>query len=312
MSKKRGGCLGTFLVIILVLALLIAGVVLIVGNLTPAQLGLGDKNIGSGTVAEMGIGDVKLLDLFRIARALTSEHTADAFVKNAPSAEDKTRVDGIFANTVSVGEFKYGSLMTSNAVFSLTVTEFKLKDSELAYVCNQTLAEVKENKIAGALSEKIKLLAELDVNICEISLETAGNDVKMRTVLSVDISKYAENITLPFNMKVNNTLYIVVTHKLGVSSEGMIAFDLTFATVEISGLNDGLSRELVDKIVNAWYSDEEITCKGISDESADLLATICGNIGRIGEYTLNGNNYGLNGIDMQRKINFVVYHTINL
>lgn len=92
LKARKGGCLVTFVVIVLIIVAIVVGGVTYVLNKTPDEIGLGGVSLGNDTVDGVGLGNVKISELLNLAKSLTKNaYTLDG--NNLPTSEDKAAAD---------------------------------------------------------------------------------------------------------------------------------------------------------------------------------------------------------------------------
>ena len=144
LKARKGGCLVTFVVIVLIIVAIVVGGVTYVLNKTPDEIGLGGVSLGNDTVDGVGLGNVKISELLNLAKSLTKNaYTLDD--NNLPTNEDKAAADKT-AEVWNLGkkgdDVYYGKLFVQlepvcdNALLTLAKSNYTLPETQLAYMFN--------------------------------------------------------------------------------------------------------------------------------------------------------------------------------
>lgn len=308
MAKNKGlGCLGKLLITIVIIVLILVIAWLIIGNMTPAKLGVADTAIINGqTLRDFGLQDTKIKELLSFVMSMQSPPKPENIVTNAPTEQDKTNVEQSMSGssiTNQDGSINYGELVNGKVTFA-EKKQLTLKDTELAHLFNSVMQVY--NQADTGVNEQLEILQRLNAQFLEVTITNIDNRLVLKSVLSLDISEYVGNINIPF-IKLSNTLYVTVTNYIdSVSQEGIL--QLSARTVAVNGQSEQLSALILDNVLNqiageAMFSKDDI-CNGV----ATAFSYGVSNLGKVGTLVDNVENIGIHAIDGQEgQVHLITY-----
>lgn len=306
MEKKGMGCLMKLVLTIAIIAVLIIIAVVVVGNLTPEQLGFADvKLMNDMSLRDMGLHDTKLKDLWGFIQSFTSPPKEDTIVTNAPTQEDKTQAEGKLEGssiTNEDGSLDYSAIVNGKVTYTKK-GQLVYKDTELAYIFNSVLDAYNDKE---STDSQIQLLQQLNAKILEVTLQKEDNKLVLKTVMSIDIAQYIEQINsqLPPFIKLSNILYITVTNYIDDVADGKLV--TSARAISVNGQPEALSKSILTALlqsvsVNGKPVTQEDICNGVGS----VFTMGIGNLGKVGTYDGQTEKLGLHAIDADK-------HTITL
>ncbi len=224
MKSLFGCCLAFVIVIIIIMGLLVGGA-FYVFNMTLGELGLSDQVIVNGmTVAQLGLNDVKLKDIYKLLTSLLEGVDESVIVTHPYTDADVTSLEAKLQNS-NIIDPETGHLVFDNLEGGYVTfpdrTPRTFKDTELAALFNKIIVEGMDKTEGEGSSEEVK------ISIREVKL-TPGTGAKMRTVIKFDIKELREQLVaqVPAQMQsyvnLGDALYIVTESNLTADAEGKI------------------------------------------------------------------------------------------
>lgn len=300
-KARKGGCLVTFVVIILLIVAIVVGGVIYVFNKTPDEIGLGGVSLGNDTVDGVGLGDVKISELWNLAKSLAKNaYTLDD--NNLPTDEDKVAADKTAEawNLDKKGDdVYYGKLFVQldpicdNALLPLAKSNYTLPETQLAYMFNTALnqfyadskvitdlAQLVGNDSLSQVVAPLKILQTLDASVCRMHFVADGDDVVLKLAVSVDISDYTGDVSIPF-VTLADIVYADIDIRVTLSDEGKLQG--TFSSVSVNGNNRDVSLKVLDAVFKliATEDNEPLTTAQISGYATEVVSYLFSRIGRI-------------------------------
>ena len=223
--KSLFGCCLAFVIVILVIMGLLVGGAFYVFNMTLGELGLSDQVIVNGmTVAQLGLNDVKLKDIYKLLTSLLEGVDESVIVTHPYTDADVTSLEAKLQNSNIIdpetGHLVFDNLEGGYVTFPDS-TPRTFKDTELAALFNKIIVEGMDKTEGEGSSEEVK------ISIKEVKL-TPGTGAKMRTVIKFDIKELREQLVaqVPAQMQsyvnLGDALYIVTESNLTADAEGKI------------------------------------------------------------------------------------------
>ncbi len=267
------------LVITLAIIVVIAIVaIVIVGNLKVSTLGLDTLEIAEGvTMADAGLADEKFFVVIKSAWSLCRADEKD-YVVNPYDVDDREDVNEIFSLLPQInGVPKYAALLSSPAVLNKgNGYLYRIEEGMLTYVLEQVFA---------SSDTSLNQLSALGLRAKSVVIDK--DDMTLKTAFGVDVT--AISSTLP-DIKVFNwpeTAYLNFSAKMSVDNEGRLT--LSDRAVDINGLDEASSNAIVTALYKIAHSDVEGDyIATIKDTVGDTVETVIGNIGRIGNASIDG------------------------
>ena len=280
-------------------------------NKTFEQLGVSDVPLLNGkTIADMKLESYKPIDVWPLAKSLFKDNSS--LVDNAPNSDDLAAVDGIFEqssiSSVLMG-IQYSQLIYRSASF-VNSRLLIFTDKQLCALLNSTVKQAPNDLFLSAGgeilshfgSEEVKqildLLEEFDVTVEQIKLLSEDGTPHFEMLISLDISKYTQDFSLPFLDKMNPRIYVTVNYRLDVDENGFI--NLNSPVLSVNGNDAELSCAVLDGLFIAMNNDENsdpISTKMLTEGVSAFVGVVFEHVGSIG----NGSSYGLTGVDVTNR-----------
>lgn len=291
MLKGPVGCLIKLLITLAIIVAIIAIAFITVIELTPNQLHIADISIGGTSLAELGLGDVKLIDIWKAFKSLSAPDESK-IVTNAPTAADKTAANenAKGSDNISVdadGNADYSAILKEPATYDKEYL-LEYKDTTLASIFQSI---VKSAKNDAAANEDIKALADIGANFNELTIsgKQSNGKASVRIVASVDLTGLKGEISKALPAAVSNiisipdTVYLVSYQTIDADSEGKLV--CTSQSIKINdqdnALSDAIFKVLSDKVEDKENSDKD-TKTLVNEKIGDGFEYIISNLGKIG------------------------------
>lgn len=293
-TKGCGGCLLKLLIALAVIIVLLIIAVVIVINLTPEQLGIADLDLGGITLRELGLADVKIIEMFKLLNNIMNPDV-DAIVTNKydPTVA-KPQVDNNLAAATNTGsdggEFKYSDILEQTVIYDKEYL-YTYNDTTLAYLFQEMLNETNASG-SDVDNGAISFLKELNAAVEELTInDLGGGSYELRMVVSIDISQFKNDIMsiLPSAVsglvKLPDRIYIVSYSALSADSEGGIVTE--GKSIRINDMQsvvaDAIFKVVSDKASDSVESDEDLGDQNVvNDLIGEGFAEVVGNLGRVG------------------------------
>ena len=304
------------LIIVLVFAILIAACVVtvcVLFNKTFEQLGVSDKPILNGkSIADMKLECYKPKDVWPLAKSLFRDNSS--LVDYAPTSDDRAAVDSAFALSSISGltGVQYSKLIYRSASF-VNSRLLILTDRQLCALLNSTVkqapsdlllstgADILEFLGSREIKQILDVLEEFDVTVEQIKLTSEADTPHFEMLISLDISKYAQDFSAPFLGRLNSRVYATVNYCLNVDENGFV--NLYSPVVLVNGKDADLSRTVLDGLFIAMNEDENsdpMSTNSLTDGISAFVGVVFEHVGCIG----NGVSYGLVGVDAANRTIF--------
>lgn len=209
-------CIRTF-ISLLIIVVLIAVAVIVLLNLTPAQLKLADKQIAGTSLAENGLGDVKLIKIAQGIRALSKKESA--VVKNGFAPEqEKPRLDEFFEGSSYADATQYAGIGESTVEFNRRYMRV-MADTTLAYIVNDVIGE--EYKLGTDNSTSALRVREVTITKSINDDKAVGN---MHVVVGVHTSTFLGSVVDMVKkvkvIKLPEYVYVTIDATFDVGTDG--------------------------------------------------------------------------------------------
>lgn len=302
LKARKGGCLGTFLIIILLVIVLAVGAVIFCFNSTPEAIGLGGISLGgNNTVSSIGLGQIKISELWTLFKSL-GKGVYTYSDDQAPTQADATSADTM-AEQWNLGKkgddvyyaklfVQYPAVCDAAAINPLAQNNYTLTAQQTAYVFNSALSQFyTDSKVIVDIAEAsgiqslkdlvatLEILQNLDVSICAMRFVGDGNGITMKLAVSVDVSDYVKELNIPF-VQLANVVYADFDVKATVDSDGKLQG--TFSSVSVNGNNRDTSLAVLDAVFKVLATDgEPLTTSQICGYATTAISYLCQRIGCI-------------------------------
>jgi hypothetical protein len=287
------GCCLTVLIVLVVIIGLVFGGVWYVSNMTLGELGLSETPlIGDKTVAELGLTDVKIKDIFTFLKGLSEGANEDDIVNNPFTEADlnslETKLTGSNIIDPITGDIDLENLEGGYVVFSSS-DPITITDTELAAFFNMLIQEGfesnEDNQEEMADGEEE---TDLRISICEVTLTVPeGNTgATIRTVIKFDISGLELPSDIPSQIQgyIPQAIYIATVSNITAGADGKIAH-LGEDTVTINNIPNSITDPFLLFLANVIASENEdltgIDGQPIEPDEGFFAEMVCGLFARL-------------------------------
>lgn len=293
---------------IIVIVLIVGIGVVVLGSMTPAQLGVADLEFAEGvSIRSMGFADMKIFDIIKEFKNLFSEPNLEDIVSNAPDPEVEEPIvelnlRGSSAASVG-GEIDYLKI-AENAVIYAEELLLEYNDTTIAFLINEIISAGSEQAGEEGEEEAVEAFKELNAKVEEIIINVEGTERTMRFVISLNIetmiqeaTEQADNPALNFALRaVPSKVYMVSDLLVSADANGKLVFvseDLRIndQVNQISEIILGLLSEMIDSENPEEGSAEEVINKGFGE----IVGHVVGNLGKVGTADSNESTHVITG-----------------
>ena len=296
MAKKSRSLLKILLsiIIFLVLSVLVVGVVLI--NLTPKQLKLDSIKINNTTIGELGLGKVKLINIYSGFKSLSKTKESSIVANGFNEQTEKSNADVNFDNSSVNRSENYTSILYSPVYYD-DVYLIEFNDKTLAFILNDII-------INSVDDSNIDFLQKANIQLKELSINQIDSNYSLHVVCKMDITEHAKSIKKDLGFLKNiisipNVLYLVCDYDIAVSSDGVL--QLTGNSITINGIDKPVNNAILE-IATKQVSNDALTTD-ILDKISYLIENVINNLGSVGSARVNDYNvveggifYGVEGL----------------
>lgn len=295
---------------IIVIVLIVGIGVVVLGSMTPAQLGVADLEFAEGvSIRSMGFADMKIFDIIKEFKNLFSEPNLEDIVSNAPDPEVEEPIVELNLGlnsgaSVSVGgEIDYLEI-AENAVIYDEELLLEYNDTTIAFLINEIISAGSEQAGEEGEEEAVEAFKELNAKVEEIIINVEGTERTMRFVISLNIetmiqeaTEQADNPALNFALRaVPSKVYMVSDLLVSADANGKLVFvseDLRINDQDnqISEIILGLLSEMIDSENPEEGSAEEVINKGFGE----IVGHVVGNLGKVGTADANESTHVITG-----------------
>lgn len=302
--------IGKLLISLLIIIVIVAIIFVVLINLTPRQLHINEIKIADTSLEELGLSDVKLIDIYKSFKNLGKTNESDVVKNGYNEEEEKTNADKATEGSSLEGKDNYSSILTDKVTYPKALL-VEYKDTTLACMLDNAI----KNAAPGS-SDAAKALKDANITIKEMTVAKNTEEATIRLVCLVDLSQFKDQIEGNLGaaksfIKVPEKVYLVSDLKIAeITDAGKMV--LASKDVCINGNNDDpVSKAIMNVMcdVAGFSSVDDINAK-----LGDALADVIGNLGKIGTAsTTNGNEVvdgtiliGMNGIS-DHKVQVITY-----
>lgn len=292
---------------IIVIVLIVGIGVVVLGSMTPAQLGVADLEFAEGvSIRSMGFADMKIFDIIKEFKNLFSEPNLEDIVSNAPDPEVEEPIVelNLGGSSASVGgEIDYLEI-AENAVIYDEELLLEYNDTTIAFLINEIISAGSEQAGEEGEEEAVEAFKELNAKVEEIIINVEGTERTMRFVISLNIetmiqeaTEQADNPALNFALRaVPSKVYMVSDLLVSADANGKLVFvseDLRINDQDnqISEIILGLLSEMIDSENPEEGSAEEVINKGFGE----IVGHVVGNLGKVGTADANETTHVITG-----------------
>lgn len=251
-SKGKSCCLSILLTVVIVVAIIAIGVVILL-NLTPNKVKLGDKTIyEDNTLNSIGLGDTKFKDIIKGISEITNVPKEEELVKYPYDQETEKKVANKLLEVPE--DFDYSRLLTEKVSYSYQKL-ISYNNTTLAYIFNEVVQSAPDGDLA--------LLKNAGVTINEISfsLDSSGEFAKLKIIGSFAVPDALK--PLPDGvLKMPEKIYMVSNLTFTVNGDGIIE-----TTPDSIALNSD-KETAVSKALISLITNKVVEQTGVEEEKA--------------------------------------------
>lgn len=294
---------------IIVIVLIVGIGVVVLGSMTPAQLGVADLEFAEGvSIRSMGFADMKIFDIIKEFKNLFSEPNLEDIVSNAPDPEVEEPIVELnlrrSRSSASVGgEIDYLKIAENEVIYYEELL-LEYNDTTIAFLINEIISAGSEQAGEEGEEEAVEAFKELNAKVEEIIINVEGTERTMRFVISLNIetmiqeaTEQADNPALNFALRaVPSKVYMVSDLLVSADANGKLVFvseDLRINDQDnqISEIILGLLSEMIDSENPEEGSAEEVINKGFGE----IVGHVVGNLGKVGTADANETTHVITG-----------------
>lgn len=316
---------------IIVFVLVVGIAVLVVGNMTPAQLGVADLEFSEGmSITTLGFADTKIFDIIKMFRNLFAEPDLADIVSNAPDATvEEPIVEANLSGSPlsSGGEIDYLAITENEVVYDNEYL-YEYNDTTLAYMLNQIIDQGMEQAEGGEGEdqEAAQAFKEINAKVEEIIIAVEGSERDMRFVISINVTsliaeatEQANNPAIEFALnRLPEKVYMVSDFTLSADSNGTLV--MTSEALRINDQENAISELLLGILAGRFEEEggeggEGENTNVINEGFAEIVTKLVGNLGKVGTATKDSNNVVTGGVVLgsvgilDGKISVITYAT---
>lgn len=312
---------------IIVFVLVVGIAVLVVGNMTPTQLGVADLEFAEGmSITSLGFADTKIFDIIKMFRTLFAEPNLADIVSNPPDEEvEGPIVEGNLSGSAlgTGGTIDYLAIADNEVVYDDEYL-YEYNDTTLAYMLNQIIKQGSAQAGEGGDQEAAQAFKDINANVEEIIINVEGSERTMRFVISINVTSLiaeataqANNPAIEFALnRLPEKVYMVSDFTLSADANGKLV--MTSEALRINDQENAISELLLGilagKVEGEGGEGGENT-NVINDGFAEIVTKLVGNLGKVGTATKDSNNVVTGGIVlgsegiMDGKISVITYNS---
>lgn len=292
---------------IIVLVVVVGIGVVVLGSMTPAQLGVADFEFSEGvSIRSMGFADMKIFDIIKQFRNLFREPSLEDMVSNPPDPEVEEPIVEANLGVSSAsegGEIDYLAIVENAVVYDQELL-LEYNDTTLAFLINEIISAGSEQAEEEGEEEAVEAFKQLSAKVEEIIINVEGSERDMRFVISINIesliqqaTEQQDNPALNFALRaVPSKVYMVSDLGVSADANGKLVFvseDLRINDQDnqISEIILGLLSEMVDSENSEEGSAEEVINKGFGE----IVGRVVGNLGKVGTATTDETTHVVSG-----------------
>lgn len=282
-------CIRTCITALVFVVVIAIGVIVLL-NLTPSQLHLADKSIAGFTLADYGLGDVKLIKIIKGARGLTAKE-AKVVEHGFDATAEQTSAETLFANSNFAGADDYSQLVVSDASYD---------QHYLRGAADTTIAYVLDNVVAAAFTldtgngNKTAAMRVKEVAITKTENEGVATG-HARVVMGISASSFVGNLDKISEIvgkvkiiKIPEYVFVVCTADFTINEsgaqEGKIIFQNIKANVGADADNplNTLLFGIINKAMGQETSADEDSSTAFASFVFDKVSAVINHVGKIG------------------------------
>lgn len=268
-------------IVISAIILLVTGIILI--NMTPNKLKVGNKAIINGkSCNDLGIGDVKIKTMISDFNDIKDKKNVVTNPINGEKANQE--LDPVFEkfNLIKDDEYDFEKLYTTGLYGSAT-HYYEYSDSTICYILNNSISYFQGDA---------HTITDFKFEISEVSFY--GSKKEMRVVYKVDISEFKNKLESAIPSFVSRFIgmpkevYLVSYYDVAVTSEGEL--DLTYKNIYINDVDTKFSNAILRSV-----STENNSLEEYGESLGDAISDAISFLGKVGVAEVNSNNEIVSG-----------------
>ena len=321
MAKGSGSgkkcCLALLITVLVIIALLATAVVVLL-NLTPNKIGIGDLDFGDNTTLNgLGLGDAKFITIIKELSAMSSADEAEMVTNPYDATAEQANASATLNNS-TVSE-NYSLLFENKAVYALPKV-VSYNDTTLAYILQAAIDAGKQSQTSYA-----KDLADSNMSVKQVTIKKISDTQGMLEVVgAIDVKAMfnAESdnaATQSVQSLISNYEYIYVTVQAifevagtGVN-QGNMQGTATSITINGQGEDNAVAQAILTYAANKLSEEgEEVDFKQLI---VDATTSVINNLGKIGTAQADAEgvavlpNYGMVGVQ-DGKLSMITYTVV--
>ncbi len=289
------GCLIKSIVSTLVSVGILAGVVcILLFACTPNTFGLGQADLGFGTLEELGLADKTFYTIISEITGVMAEPKESEIVTNGYDPEEEApKATENLSNSNAVGEdgtTKYKTMFESRIEYDERYL-LTYEDHTLGYMFNQMLDEVvKESQ--GEQAGPFAALSSFNLRMNELTIyESESSTATLKMVASLNIGSIKEEmfkgVPAILTNIIPNNFYIVSEQTVSADSHGIIT--TTSKDVQINGRDTEMAEIIIKAVASMMGSDGTDDKAFINDMLGQAFTVVMSNLGEVGTATAGAN-----------------------
>lgn len=278
-------------IIILVVIICIAGAVLL--NMTPNQLGFGDKVLYDDiTLDGIGLGDTKLYKIASSIQGILNPNESKIVDNEVNSEVEEAKVTEAFAEgnlaKTEDGSYDYLDLIDNQVLYD---EEYLLSysDTTLAFIFDSMVSQAEDGADAN-----FQFLADMEASVSEISITKENDAYKLRVILGLSTESIKTEIEDNLGaaksfIKIGERIYIACY--LNITADTLGKIQTTGINVLVNDSDNDVSNAIFDALVSSLgeFASSDDPKAEINENVGNAFSTIVGNLGLVGTATVDDN-----------------------
>ncbi len=279
----------------IILLTVIASAVII--NLTPRQLGVENIAIGGEAIEDIGLGDMKLISIYKSFNELTSVKEKDVVENPYNVEEEKKVVNEVIFKDSSISDSENFSSIISEKVTYPKQRAIKYTDTSLAYIFDNIVQNAAEGD-----GKAVQYLKDTGMSIREFTVSVKDGAGMIRIVCSTNLSSYKNQIEANLGaaagfITIPEEVFLASEHTFTVDENGKII--TSSKSLKVNNREDALGKAILSVVLSTTNS----TADELNNKLGEVFSDILYNLGSIGvaetddEGIVTGEvTYGNNGV----------------
>jgi len=265
------------------IVLLVVGIILV--NMTPNKLKVGNKTIINGkSCNDLGIGDVKIKTMINDFNEIKDKK--NVVINPYDEAAAKSEITPILDTLgyVNDGVIDYQKLY-EEGIDASAEYYIEFSDKSVAYILNNSISY---------FTGEAETLTNFKFEISEVTFY--GNKKELRAVYKLDISDFKKKLekTIPSFVSrfigMPKEVYFVCYYGVDVTTEGVL--DLEYKNIYINDVDTPFANAIL-----LAFSTEENDLAGYGDQLGKALSDAVSYLGKIGVAEVDSSNHIISGTE---------------